>query len=163
MEKLNHILIKSMAALATVSGILIFVSVFIQVLNTVFRKWFGFAILWSDEFCQYAAIEACFLATPYLVMQSKELSVGVINSVIKNKHVLMAIRLVFVVFELVLFFLFSRYCLTAASALKATNVMLNSIDMPKYILYYIAEATFILDFVMLASAPILNKGGFYHD
>lgn len=145
------------------SGAAIFISVFIQVVNTICRKWFGFAILWCDEITQYVAIEACFLATPYLLMHNKELSVGLLSSIIKNERILKAIRLVFLLVEAFLFVLFAHYSLVVATSLKKSGMLLNTVHFPKYILYYIASASFALDIVSLISAPIFNKGGFYRD
>ena len=163
MEKISKGISKATIGLLIFAGFILFVSVFLMTINTICRKWLGFAILWCDELCQYAAIEACFFSMPYLLMHNKQLSVGLLQSIIHNQLVLRIIRWLWLAFELLIFFLMAKYCLTAAAALVKSGVSLNSMHIKKYIFYYIAEVSFILDFIGLISAPILNKGGFYRD
>lgn len=163
MEKVRKAFLGVARVCAIVAGFMVFLGVFIVVINSLSRSFFDKSFLWCDELVQYLAVEACFLGTPYLLMKDSQLSVGVLSSIIKSKLVLKIIRAVFLVAEIVLFAMFARYCITAMESLAKSGMLLNTIPMAKVWLYYFLEGTFGLSLVMLLSTLILNKGGFYHE
>jgi len=143
--------------LFAVSALLLGVSTLMTFLNAVLRRGFSFSFVWSEEFCTYCIVIGVFLALPFLEVHDNQLSIGLLNSIIKNKKVLKGIFLLRGAVIIVVSYIVGIYGVAAAQAAVQAHTETYVLRWPKSILYFIAVAGFWMAIVAWITI-FLNKG-----
>jgi len=126
-------------------------------INAFSIKAFSFGFVWSEELCTYCIVIGVFLALPFLEVHDNQLSIGLLNSIIKSKKALKAIFLLRGLVIIAISCIVGIYGVSAAMAAVRAHTETYVLRWPKSILYFIGVAGFWLAIVSWITI-FLNKG-----
>lgn len=144
--------------LVSAAAVLLGVSTILATVNAFCRKFLLISIPWSEELCTYCVVIAVFLVIPYLELKDKQLSIGLLGSVVKSQKFLKVVFLIRGVFITLLGVIIVKFGINSTQAAHASNVMTYVLKWPKSIFFAIAVGCFALAIISWISIFALNKG-----
>ena len=142
-----------------IGALFIFLSTLLAAINAILRFTIGAGFPWSEELCSYFVVMLVFICIPYLEYSDKQLSIGVLNSILKNKTAKKVITIIRGLFTLgflaVLVYLGVEVAQKAFDRETVTFVL----QIPRFILYSIVTAFFALAIISWIIV-ICRKGEF---
>lgn len=154
---------KFIKGLLTAGAALGGVSAFLATINAICRKFLSISLPWAEELCTYMVVVAFFLAIPYLGLTDSQLSIGILDNLIKNKPAKKIMFILKGVLVIVLSAVLVYYGIAATSAAHASNTLTYVLKWPRSLFFGIAVASFILVIVAWISIYLLNKGERFDD
>jgi len=146
------------SSLVSVSALFLAVSVTFSTLNALGRYFFNFHYPWADEFNSFLIVFAVFLTQGWLERRDDQLTIGVLENVVKNRLVLRAVFVLRGIVTMAIFGIFVRYGIFMVENAYASQVVTFMLQIPRYILYAITTAIFCWIIVVWLSMILSNKG-----
>ena len=143
--------------LFTISAVLLGCTTLLTFINSVFRRFFSFSLVWSEELCTYSIAIALFIGIAYLELRDEQLCIGLLSNIVKNKTVLKCLFILRGAVTAVICFIIGWYGITSAQAAANNQLQTFILRWPLAAFYYITVISFWLAVVSWITI-FLNKG-----
>lgn len=146
------------AVIGTVAGVFLGISVFFATINAFVRYGLGSSFPWAEEFCTYLVVILVFLVQPWLESTDEQLSIGILNSKLKNEKVRKAIFVFRGIITVIIFYFLVKFGIYVIEKAYISKTVTYVLQIPRYILYAITTCIFGLVIVEWLAVILFNKG-----
>ena len=143
--------------LFTISAVMLGCTTLLTFINSVFRRFFSFSLIWSEELCTYSIAVALFLGICYLELRDEQLCIGLLSNIVKSKKILKTLFILRGIVTAAISFVIGWYGITSAQAAASNQLQTFILRWPLAAFYYITVVSFWLAVISWITI-FLNKG-----
>ncbi len=144
--------------LVRLGAIFIFISTLLAAVNAILRFTVGAGFPWSEELCSYLIVLSVFVLISYLEFTDKQLCIGVLNGFLKNESIKRVITIVRGLITMGFMGMLAYYGVLVTQKAFSRMTVTFVLQMPRFILYGIVTACFILAILSWIVIIFFEKG-----
>jgi len=147
-----------MDLLFSVGSILLGTAATLAILNAVDRRIFMIGFPWVEEFYTYCIVIGVFISIPLLELRDDHLSIGIIQTIVKNKKIIKALFIIRGLVTVTFLCTVVWYGLISIQSQINTGAVTFVLRWPKSTLYSVGVAGYAMSILSWLTIFIFNKG-----